>query len=156
MANERVELLRNMAAFGALKTEALELILEQSDDRIVPDGEYFFHEDDAGDSLFVLESGSVLVQRNSQGERIELGRLSTGDCFGEMSLIDFQSRSASVIADSDCAAIEISNRVLRSLYQHDLEQYAIIMMNLGREVSRRLRRTDDKLFQLQQDVRVQP
>lgn len=150
MANERVELLRKMAAFGGLKNESLELILQQSNDRVVVKGEYFFHEDDPGDSLFVLESGSVLVQRIWQGDRIELGRLTAGDCFGEMSLIDFQKRSASVIATTECSAVEISNRVLRSLHQHDLEQYAIIMMNLGREVSRRLRRTDDRLFQLQQ------
>jgi len=152
MANERVELLRKMAAFGGLNPDALQLILQQSSDRVVVVGEYFFHEDDPGDSLFVLESGSVLIQRNWQGDQIKLNQLHAGDCFGEMSLIDFQSRSASVIATSDCAAIEIPNRVLRSLYQHDLEQYAIIMMNLGREVSRRLRRTDEKLFRLQQGV----
>ncbi len=154
MANERVELLRKMAAFGGLSTDALQLILQQSSDRVVVVDEYFFNEDDPGDSLFVLESGSVLVQRNWQGDQIKLNQLQAGDCFGEMSLIDFQSRSASVIADSDCEAIEIPNRVLRALYQHDLEQYAIIMMNLGREVSRRLRRTDDKLFRLQQNVQV--
>ena len=154
MANERIALLRRMAAFGGLSDEALYLILEKSTDRNVTAADYFFHEDDPGDSLFILESGSVSVQRNWQGESIQLGRLSAGDCFGEMSLIDFQSRSASVIAESDCSAIEIPNRVLRSLYQFDLEQYAIIMMNLGREVSRRLRAADDQLFQLQQSTPV--
>ena len=154
MASERVELLRKMAAFGGLRTDSLELILEQSTERTVGPREFFFHEGDSGDSLFVLESGSVLVQRNWQGERIELGQLNSGDCFGEMSLIDFQPRSAAVKAESECRAIEIPNRVLRALYQHDVEQYAIIMMNLGREVSRRLRNADEKLFQLQQSVQI--
>jgi CRP-like cAMP-binding protein len=150
MASERVELLRKMAAFGALRTDSLELILEQSAARTVTEGEFFFREGDSADSLFVLESGSVVVHREWRGERIQLGQLNSGDCFGEMSLIDFQARSASVKAESECRAIEIPNRVLRALYQHDVEQYAIIMMNLGREVSRRLRATDQQLFELQQ------
>ena len=152
MASERIELLVRMAAFGGLKTEALELVLDQSKDRNVPEGNFFFREGDRAESLFVLEQGSVTVFRDWQGDLVELGKLYTGDCFGEMSLIDFQARSASVQATTDCEAIEIPSQVLRALYQHDLEQYAIIMMNLGREVSRRLRIADQQLFELQQTV----
>jgi CRP/FNR family cyclic AMP-dependent transcriptional regulator len=148
MASNRVELLRRMAAFGGLSIHSLELILAQSVERIVAEEEFFFREGDSAESLFVLEAGSVVIQRVWQGEPIELGRLDAGDCFGEMSLIDFQPRSASVKAESECQAIEIPNRVLRALYQHDVEQYAIMMMNLGREVSRRLRAADQQLFQL--------
>ncbi len=156
MSSNRVELLRKMAAFGGLSIDSLELILAQSVERTVSAGELFFREGDSADSLFILESGSVLVERDWQGERIQLGQLSYGDCFGEMSLIDFQRRSASVKADSECQAIEIPNRALRVLYQRDVEQYAIIMMNLGREVSRRLRVADEQLFQLQQESSVPP
>lgn len=150
MAGDRIELLRQMAAFGGLKTESLNLILADSANRIIKEGEFFFHAGDSADSLFILESGSVVIQRDWQGAPIELGQLHAGDCFGEMSLIDFQPRSASVKAQSDCQAIEIPTRVLRALYQQDVEQYAMIMMNLGREVSRRLRAADQRLFELQQ------
>ena len=95
--------------------------------------------------------GTVLVQRKWKGESIELGRLAEGDCFGEMALIDFQPRSASVKAETDCQAIEIPSKSLRSLYKRDLEQFTMIMMNLGREVSRRLRVADDRLFEIQQN-----
>lgn len=151
MVTTRIELLRQMPVFGGLKTDALELILEQSSSVIAAEGDFFFHEGDAAESLFVLDSGTVLIQRLRDGEPVELGRLAAGDCFGEMSLIDFQPRSASVMAETNCQAIEIPCRVLRSLYRHDLEQYAMIMMNLGREVSRRLRAADDCLFHLQQN-----
>ena len=46
------------------------------------------------------------------------GRLAEGDCFGEMALIDFQPRSASVKAESRCRAIEVPTKSLRLLYQH--------------------------------------
>jgi CRP-like cAMP-binding protein len=141
-----------MPAFGGLKPESLQLILEESDEVVAAEGDYFFREGEPGNSLFVLEAGTVLVQRLWKSEPIVLGRLAQGDCFGEMALIDFQPRSASVKAESNCQAIEVPARSLRTLFRQDLEQYAMIMMNLGREVSRRLRVADDCLFQLQQDA----
>ena len=135
---------------NTLKSESLELILRHSQDIQVADGDYFVREGDRGDSLFVLESGTVLIERTWENGIVELGRLSAGDCIGEMALIDFRPRSASVKATSNCQAIEVPSRALRELYQVDVEQYAIIMMNLGREVSRRLRLADERLFRLHQ------
>ncbi|TWU40985.1 cAMP-activated global transcriptional regulator CRP [Novipirellula artificiosorum] len=151
MRKEQTDLLRRMPAFGGLQNESIELILFHSREWVLEANDYFFREGEPGDSLFVIEIGTVLIQRSWKGTPIVLGRLAGGDCFGEMSLIDFQKRSASVIAESSCQAIEVPSKSLRSLFQHDLEQYAMIMMNLGREVSRRLRAADECLFQLQQD-----
>lgn len=142
-----------MPAFGGLKAESLELILGQSNEVVTHADDFFFHEGEPGDSLFVIESGKAVVQRMWQGEAIVLGQLGEGDCFGEMALIDFQRRSASVKAATKCQAIEVPSRSLRSLYKQDLEQYAMIMMNLGREVSRRLRLSGENLFQLQQKMK---
>ncbi len=75
-----------------------------------------------------------------------LRTLEQGDCFGEMALMDMKSRSASVLALEACSAIELSAGCLFELYEHDLEQFTLIQMNMGREVSRRLRETDDHLF----------
>ncbi len=150
MSYGRIELLRRMPAFGGLKQSSLESNANQSRVVTAAAGDFFFREGEPGDSLFVLEAGTVVVQRKWQGQPIVLGQLGLGDCFGEMALIDLQPRSARVKAETDCEAIEITTQSLRSLYQQDLEQYAMIMMNLGREVSRRLRVADESLFQLQQ------
>jgi CRP/FNR family transcriptional regulator, cyclic AMP receptor protein len=71
--------------------------------------------------------------------------LNQGDCFGEMSLIDFSPRSASVRAVEDCTALQISATCISQVYEKDLEQFAMIEMNMGREVSRRLRESDAAL-----------
>jgi len=84
-----------------------------------------------------------------------LAFLSRGDCFGEMALIEMGARSASVQATEDCEAIELSIDVLHELYQHDLEQFTIIQMNMSREVCRRLRKADDLLFQVQMQTSTQ-
>jgi CRP/FNR family cyclic AMP-dependent transcriptional regulator len=75
-----------------------------------------------------------------------LHRLAAGDCFGEMALMDLFPRSASVRAEQDCSAIELAASDLLRLFEHDAEQFALIQMNIGREISRRLRTTDELLF----------
>ncbi|HEY2254416.1 MAG TPA: hypothetical protein VGI11_02160, partial [Variovorax sp.] len=49
-------------------------------------------------------------------------------------------------ADEDCSAIEITSANLYRLYEHDIEQFTLIQMNIAREMSRRLRVTGDLLF----------
>ena len=99
--------------------------------------------------MFVLEKGRVAVLKSWVGQTQRLAFLDRGDCFGEMALIEMGARSASVQALEECAAIELSIDILHELYQHDLEQFTIIQMNMGREVSRRLRKADELLFQMQ-------
>ncbi|MGI9517977.1 MAG: Crp/Fnr family transcriptional regulator [Pirellulaceae bacterium] len=151
MVDANIKLLRQMPVFGGLNDAALQLILAQSESVFVAEGDYFFREGDKANSLFVLQSGRVVVERHWHDKTVPLGKLGKGDCIGEMALIDLQARSASVRAEVDCESIEISLRSLHALYQQDLEQYAIIMMNMGREVSRRLRIVDDRLFSLEQE-----
>ena len=78
-------------------------------------------------------------------QEYQLRNLNQGDCFGEMSLIDFSPRSASVRAVEDCTALQISAACISQIYEKDLEQFAMIEMNMGREVSRRLRESDAAL-----------
>lgn len=144
------DLLRRMPVFGGLNDAALHLILSQSQLITVPAEQYFFHEGEGAESFFVLEQGTVVIERRWEQTTLELGRLKRGDCIGEMAIIDLLPRSASVRAEVNCVAIEITLTGLRELYRHEVEQYAIIMMNMGREVSRRLRRTDDRLLALEQ------
>ena len=69
--------------------------------------------------------------------------LHEGDCLGEMALFDYMPRSASAIAQSNCRLIEITSQNLYDIYKKDMEQFALIQMNLGREIARRLRRADE-------------
>lgn len=140
-----LQLLQAMPIFGGIHEAALELLLASSAERVVQQGDYFFKEGEAADSLFILKSGRVLVLK---GADIKLQYLVRGDCFGEMSLIDLNPRSASVLAVEDCVALEISQQSLYVLYEQDLEQFTLIHMNLLREVSRRLRALDERLTTL--------
>ncbi len=146
MDARRVELLQRMPVFGALSERALNLLVEKSRQLEVAAGEHFFREGDAARSMYVIESGQAVVTRQWQGREVELNRFGPGDCFGEMALMDLHPRSASVRALEPCVAIEFGHDEMQLLCEADLEQFALLQMNLGRELSRRLRATDELLF----------
>jgi len=152
MIVEPTELIRNIPVCGGLKSETIKFVLQHSRERDINADEHFFREGDVGDCLYVIRSGTAVVQRSWKGDPIVLARLGPGDCFGEMSLIDMQRRFASVRAESDCSAIEVPYVALCRLCREDMEQYAMVMMNLAREVSRRLRSAGERLFHYQQEL----
>lgn len=148
-AEERIALLQSMPFFGAIKDSSIALILGLSKTLTFKKDDIIFQQGDRGDSLFLLEQGSAVIYKHADNQAHILRQISDGDCFGELALIDFTPRSASVKAESDCTAIKIPSSALHSLFQKDPEQFLIIQMNIGREVSRRLRAADDRWFQLQ-------
>jgi len=147
MTTTRVDLLQQMPIFGAVRTDALQLLLEGARAARVAAGDYFFREQDPAQSMFVLESGRVAVVKQWRGRELCLRQFGAGDCFGEMALLDLFPRSASVRALEDCIAIELSPADLLRLFEQDAEQFALVQMNLAREMCRRLRVTDEMLFE---------
>ena len=154
----RIELLQRTPIFGAIQGRTLEVLLEGTANVQVAAGVHFFHEGEAANAMFVLESGRVAVVKRWQGVDHHLRELNTGDCFGEMALIDMSPRSASVIALEDCSAIRLTNADLFRVYGADLEQFALIQMNIARELSRRLRIANEHLFGVKREPegRVEP
>jgi CRP-like cAMP-binding protein len=146
LTDARIELLQRMPIFGAISESTIDFIVERTRPVTVPAGVFFFREHDPALSMFVLESGRVAVLRQWQGRELLIRELGPGDCFGEMALMDLQPRSASVRAEEACQALELMPDALLALFERDAEQFALIQMNMGREVCRRLRQTDDLLF----------
>ncbi|HMV16827.1 MAG TPA: cyclic nucleotide-binding domain-containing protein [Zoogloea sp.] len=135
----RIAQLQGMPLFGGLTPRTLEVLLRAS--RIVDAqaGHVFCEEHAPGDTFFILEAGQVEVSKGGPRGRRVLRQLSAGDCFGEMALMDLSPRSATVRALCASRALEIPAEALQALYECDVEQFALLMMNMGREVSRRLR-----------------
>ena len=146
MDDERTRLLQRMPIFGAISPVVVELLVDRAATAEVAQGEAFFREGSAGTSAFVLEEGAVSIWKHWNGREYLLRHLGTGDCFGEVALLDFGRRSASVIADRDCRAIELTARDLLGVAGTHPDQFALLYMNLGRELSRRLSQADERLF----------
>ena len=152
MQPARIELLQSMPIFGGVRANVLEFLLGLCPVESALKDALFFREGDQADSMFVLESGKAAVLKYWRGHDYLLRTLNQGDCFGEMAVMDLNPRSASVRALEDCTVIRISAAHLRQVYAQDLKQFALIQMNMGREVCRRLRELDDRLFSMRMET----
>jgi len=146
MLPSRVAALQTMPIFGGVRDEVLAGFVDGAATVSVAAGGFFFREGDKADSMYVLETGKVALIKDWAGAPQLLAELGAGDCFGEMALLDLFPRSASVQALQPCVAIELTTRSLYQLYQTHVDQFALIQMNIARELSRRLRCADEQLF----------
>lgn len=144
---ETVAFLQQQPLFGGVDDQAMGRILPLLREMNFAAGEVIVHEGEDGDSLFVICRGSVEILKSSDPADGQAGKriatLGVGDVFGEMELIDMQRRSASVRALEPVSALALSNGDLFRIYESDLPTFALIVLNLAREVSRRLRCIDE-------------
>lgn len=141
------QFLQSNALFGGLSDDEIDLIVPMLEEEHYSAGDFIIREGEDGDRLHFIVSGSVEViktgTRDNKTTHRQLAVFGPGDTFGEMELIDIQRRSASVRAIEDVSALSLSNKNMYKLYHQNLKTYTMIIMNIAREISRRLRHMDD-------------
>ncbi len=135
--------LREIGIFGGLSDEMLQrLSTSLTPMRVLP-GVVLFNEGDPARELYVVIDGEVEVLKKSRRQRdVRVAILGPNDSFGEMSIIDVQPRSATVRALGPSRLLKMTSEDLDALYRRDLKSYALITLNIARDLSRRLRVTD--------------
>lgn len=146
--------LRELGLFGALSDDVLDHLAGTLQTRRVSTGDTVFREGDgaAREMYVVLEGEMEVTKRSRRGRDTRVAILGPGDWFGEMSVIDLQTRSATVRALAPSRLIRFTAEDMDSLYRYDLKSYALIVLNIARDLSRRLRVTDGLLAEFTASV----
>ncbi len=131
--------LQRYSLFGGLLPEQIEAIRSLLVQESYAAGDLIMREGEPNDKIRFILEGRVEVTKESL-LLIELGE---GDTFGEMEILDVMPSAATVRAIVPVVAAVISNRAIRQLYKLDTKAFALMMMNLARDLSRRLRRMDE-------------
>jgi CRP/FNR family cyclic AMP-dependent transcriptional regulator len=143
---ERLELLASMPVFEGLDDATFALLAKLAPTVTVEAGECFFDEGDQSQAMYALESGQVDIRKSWESESWTLETVMPGGCFGEMALIDLLPRSASAVAVKSSKALEITPQILQQVNLQDPVQFTLLHINMGKQVSRRLRELDDMVF----------
>ncbi len=142
-----IDSLREHSLFGGIGRKALKVIAPLLQEKSFVPGNFIVHEGEHGGTLHIIVEGSVeIVKRvpgGGPGDLRQLAVLNAGSTFGEMELIDIQCCAASVRALEDVKLLTLTNSDMYRIYEDDIEAFAIIVMNIAREISRRLRRMDE-------------
>jgi CRP-like cAMP-binding protein len=138
-----VALLRDIGLFGALSDDVLEHLAKTLKTVRVQPGEAIFREGDPAHEMYVVLEGEIeVMKRSRRGRDWRVAILGPADCFGEMSVIDMQPRSATVRALAPSRLVRMTTADMDELYRFDLKSYTLIVLNIARDLSRRLRVTD--------------
>lgn len=132
--------------FGGLTDASLDLLISMLVECPFDAGATVVAEGEPGRSMFIVKSGRLAVsKRANSGSAIPISVLEPGDFFGEMTLIEMQNRSATVVAESPTVLYELTAQKLYACYKADIHAYVIVLQNINRELCRRLRRADERL-----------
>jgi CRP/FNR family cyclic AMP-dependent transcriptional regulator len=138
-----LEELRKIGLFGGLEDEALLGFAGHLPEEVLEPGAVVFREGDCGRALYVILSGEVEILRNAREDhQVRVARLGPGAWFGEMSLLDVMPRASTARVVDEAKLMKIAASDLRALYTQDPRAYAMLVLNVARELSRRLRVAD--------------
>ena len=101
----------------------------------LPEGETLFTEGDPSDCAFLMESGTVEIYKNIDGEDRLLTEVGGGELLGEMGLIDGLPRSATVVTNSDV----LLDRIEKSDFLREIEENSRFAAEVMGILVRRLR-----------------
>src|SRR5215210_873357 len=115
--NAKVDLIKGVPLFSELGRRELNEVASIADEIDVNEGKELTVEGNPGREFFVIVEGDAAVRR---GDR-EVNRLSAGDFFGEIALLEDRPRTATVVAASPIRALVITARSFRTLVERSPE-----------------------------------
>ena len=135
--------------FYEIYDEEVMTIVEKCQVMHLEPGTPIFSEGDVGDELFILISGSAIVSKSG----IELAKLKKGDLFGEMVLLNENTRVANIVADNFTDVLVIKYADIFGLYQTNTRIFSILMMNMARMLSNRLKGTGESMKEMAIEIK---
>ena len=139
------KLIQSVPLFSDLNRPSVKKITERMVARTYNKEQMILVEESMGETFFILSDGSVKITRMSDdGREVILAILGEGDFFGEMALLDGEGRSANVVALADTEVLTLQ----RSDFLDILEQFPKIAIHLLKELTTRIRHSDQQIESL--------
>ncbi|MGA9406374.1 MAG: ATP-binding protein [Bacteroidota bacterium] len=143
-ANLTIENLRSNSLFKYISDSDLQKISKTLKEETFSAGTVIFNENTRGGRLYLILDGKVKISKITKyGMETSLAILGKGDFFGEMELIEDQSRSARTTAIEDTIVAGLSGQDFDNL----IKSNHVVTLNLLKSISKRLRSTDEIIVQ---------
>lgn len=140
-----ISIIRLISIFAALPKEHLLHIIAICDERIAPTGTVLYEEGKPASDIFIILSGKVKLIKNYTNEPLEIIELDQGHSLGEASVIGIQDHSSTAITTDETKLLILSRKVLIELQQEDCQFFSILLLNIARELARRVNQYSNML-----------
>jgi CRP/FNR family cyclic AMP-dependent transcriptional regulator len=141
-----LSILSKIAIWGGLSDEERSKVFKRLEVGFFKKGEYIFQKGDQPSHIYIVKSGKIDLFISDRETVVEKETLTAGGCFGVASLMAMATHMGTAIAREDSEVLVLSRQSLLELRHEDIHLFALLMMNIAREIARRLKLTDDILL----------
>lgn len=141
-----VSLLAEISIFGGFSDQQRDNILHRVETGSFKRGANIFEAGDEPTHIYFVKSGLVGLFISDKNFKIEKKRLGKGECFGHVALISVNKHNLSAVAVVDSEIMVFSKELLHQLRREDSDLFSLLMLNIARELARRLQFTDELLL----------
>jgi CRP-like cAMP-binding protein len=139
-------ILADVAIWGGVTEGQRDKIFKRLETGIFKEGEHIFQKGDEPSHIYIVRKGKIGLLIVDQQINLLKKTLVAGECFGVASLMAMRIHTSTAIALEDSEVMVLSREALWQLRREDIELFALLMMNIARELARRLKLTDDILL----------
>ncbi|MEJ2419110.1 MAG: cyclic nucleotide-binding domain-containing protein [Exilibacterium sp.] len=140
-----LEIMDKISLFGGLSELQLYTVFKHLKKVSYKAQQIIFKQGDKPSYIYIVLSGAVRLVFDYAHHPLSKIEFLPGACFGETSLIGIQAHSATTVAVVDSELMVLSKESLMSIFDTDKELFGLLVLNIAREASRRLHRTDELL-----------
>lgn len=137
--------LKQIPVFHKLSDRQIHDIEKFCHKRRYKQGETVFKRLAPGEGMFIILSGTIEIFTEDNNKKNTLAILNNGEFFGELSLLDSDTRSATAMATEDSDLLAFLRPDLQSLSKRNPQTGNKILFNLAKIMAVRLRKTSEQL-----------
>lgn len=145
--DEILPILDKISILGGLNNEELYELFSLAEYGIFKKSDILFHKGDSPNYIYILISGQIKIYITQNNIEYEFISFSSGDCLGEASLMSIEPHTATALCHKKSKLILISRKTLFTLHKTNPTLFTKLILNIARELARRLHKNNNMLFQ---------
>jgi len=136
---------KEASSLGALTDEAISFLFREGDLMEMDSGDHLFNLGDPGDSFFIIMDGSVALYRPGSRGMTHIRDYGYGMELGFVAMIGLHDRLGDAVVNEPSVVLKVSCHLFSQLQVELPNDFGVMLLNLSREMSRRLRDADARL-----------
>ena len=142
-----ISIVSQISIFGGVSDTQQQELFNLLETGSIKKGQFVFQEGDDPSHIYIVRSGCIELFIPDKETTIRKKQLRVGECFGQVAVMSIHQHTVSAVAVEDTEFIVLSKHALHQLHHEDVELFALLMMNIARELARRLQYMDSLLLE---------
>ncbi|GGO85854.1 hypothetical protein GCM10011348_35370 [Marinobacterium nitratireducens] len=134
---------RDISTFGALDSATISHLIRSGQVLELEPGEVLFEAGDGSDGFYVILRGQIAFFKYHAGHYAFIRNYHFGENIGFVGMIALHHRIGRAQADGEAVVVKVPLSLFNDLYDRDTQEFALLLMNLARDMARGIRAVDN-------------